>query len=192
MDKSVGTLLHFWAFSNSPWPNPSPYPANNVGRVYPEVFRGSTLYRVGGGGGRESCKKISKKIHCFTREPRMTKKYKYCITVPRTFVHDCSLLPWVPACGRIFWGRHQADTSSAERLSHKWGGRDKKRVTMKSLAPRVLCRFIDSPFKVLLCPLVVQISLDTLATTGWFLDSVSRSFDFFMDRITASSPAERI
>ena len=132
-------------------------------RVSRKFFRGSTLYRV---GGSENCKKISKRIHCFTTEPRMTKKYKYCITVPRTFVHDCSLLPWVPACGRIFWGRHQADTSSAERLSHKWEGRDKKRVTMKSLAPRVLCRFIDSPFRVLLCPLVVQISLDTLATTG--------------------------
>lgn len=45
-----------------------------------------------------------------------------------------------------------------------------------------------SPFSVLLCPLVVQISLDTLATTGWFLDSVS--LDFFMDLIIASSPVQ--
>ena len=35
MDKSLGTLLHFWAFSNSHRPNPSPHPTNNVGNMYP-------------------------------------------------------------------------------------------------------------------------------------------------------------
>ena len=58
-------------------------------------FRVSTLYRVGGWGGRkgrENCKKISKRMPCFKREPRMTEKYEYCRTVPRTFVQDCSYL----------------------------------------------------------------------------------------------------
>ena len=39
------------AFSNSHRSNPSPHPTNNVGRVYPDFFRVSTLYRVGGGEG---------------------------------------------------------------------------------------------------------------------------------------------
>ena len=38
MDRSLGTLLHFWEFSNSQRLNPSPHPTNNVGRVYPEFF----------------------------------------------------------------------------------------------------------------------------------------------------------
>ena len=30
--------LHFWAFSNSHRPKPSPHPTNNVARVYPEFL----------------------------------------------------------------------------------------------------------------------------------------------------------
>ena len=37
------------AFANSHKSNPSRHPANNIGHVYPESFRVSTLYRVGGG-----------------------------------------------------------------------------------------------------------------------------------------------
>ena len=48
----------------------------------------STLYRAGGGGGRENCKKKGCTILRGNRE--MTGKYEYCITVPRTFVQDCS------------------------------------------------------------------------------------------------------
>ena len=44
-----------------------------------------------GWGGRDNCKKISKRMHCFMKEHRMTEKYEYCITVPRSFVHDCSV-----------------------------------------------------------------------------------------------------
>ena len=35
------------------------------------IFRVLTLYRV---GGRENCKKISKRMHCFKREPRNDRK----------------------------------------------------------------------------------------------------------------------
>ena len=38
MDKSLRTLLHFWAFFNSCRSNPFPHPTNNVGYVYPEFF----------------------------------------------------------------------------------------------------------------------------------------------------------
>ena len=74
-------------FSNSHRPDPSPHPTNNVWRVYPELFPSFNLYRVGKG---ELCK-ILKKMHYLMREPRTTQKYVYCNTVPRTFVHDCSL-----------------------------------------------------------------------------------------------------
>ena len=49
IDKSLGTLLHFWAFSNSHITNPFLHPTNNVGLIYPEFFPVSTLYRVKGG-----------------------------------------------------------------------------------------------------------------------------------------------
>ena len=48
----TNVLGHFCisgVFSNSWTSNPSPHPTNNVGHVYPEFFRVSTLYRVGGG-----------------------------------------------------------------------------------------------------------------------------------------------
>ena len=36
----------------------------------------------GGGGGRENCEKISKRMHCFMREPiNYTENYKYCSTL---------------------------------------------------------------------------------------------------------------
>ena len=88
MDKSIGTLLRFWGIFQ--WTqsgahnglltqsNPSPYPTNNVGRVYPEFLPSfSFVY----GGGRENCGKISKRMHCFKREPRNDWKIwilKYC------------------------------------------------------------------------------------------------------------------
>ena len=37
LDKSLGTLCISGTFSNSHRSNPSPHPANNVGRVYPEI-----------------------------------------------------------------------------------------------------------------------------------------------------------
>ena len=54
MNKSLGVLLHFWAFCYSHKPNPSPHPTNNVGRVYLEFL---TLYRVGKGELQENFEK---------------------------------------------------------------------------------------------------------------------------------------
>ena len=86
MDKSLGTLLRFWGVFQCTQSNPSPYPTNNFGRVYPE-FLLSFSFVYGGGG--ETCKKVSKRMHCFKREPR--NEYEYWSTVPRTFVRDCRL-----------------------------------------------------------------------------------------------------
>ena len=38
------------------------------------------------------------RMHCFMREPRMTEKYEYCITAPRTFVHVCSSQTLCSSC----------------------------------------------------------------------------------------------
>ena len=56
------------AFSNSQRSNPYLHPKNNVGRVYPEFFMSFNFVL---GGGRENYKKISKRMHCFKREPRI-------------------------------------------------------------------------------------------------------------------------
>ena len=67
-------LRHFCvsgAFSNSHRSNRSPHPTNNVGRVCPEFF---PSFNFVWGGGRENCKKISKGLHFFKREPRNDRK----------------------------------------------------------------------------------------------------------------------
>ena len=78
MDKSLGTLLRFWGVFQCTQSNLSPYPTNNFGRVYPEFLLSfSFVY----GGGRKNCRKISKRMHCFKREPRNDWKIwilKYC------------------------------------------------------------------------------------------------------------------
>ena len=58
-------------FSNSHRSSPSSQPTNNVGGVYPEFFPSFNFVY---GGGREDCKTISKKMHCFKREPRNDRK----------------------------------------------------------------------------------------------------------------------
>ena len=75
-----------------------PTPTNNrhqtmLDACIQNFFPVSTLYRVAGWGvgGRENCKKISKRMHSCKREPRHDRKYEYCSTVPRTFVQDCGL-----------------------------------------------------------------------------------------------------
>ena len=83
MDKSLETLLRFWGVFQFMDIQPSPHPTNNVGCVYPEFF---PSFNFVSGGGRQNCKKIVKRMHCFKREPRITEKYEYCSTVP-----DCSI-----------------------------------------------------------------------------------------------------
>ena len=38
VDKSLGTLLHFWGVFQFTQVQPSPHPTNNVGCIYPELF----------------------------------------------------------------------------------------------------------------------------------------------------------
>ena len=85
------------AFSNSHRSSPSPHPTNNVGRgqgdglltrCIQNVFRVSTLYRVGGG---RSARKFRKGCTVFRGNRQITEKYESRSTVPRTFVQDCRL-----------------------------------------------------------------------------------------------------
>ena len=49
--------------------------------MYPEFLPNLTLFAGGGGGGRDNCKKMSKMMHCFKREPRNDRKIwilQYC------------------------------------------------------------------------------------------------------------------
>ena len=60
MDKSLGTLLHFWGVFQFTQAQPSPHPTNNVGRVYPEFFPSfNFVHCIGWGEGElnESFKK---------------------------------------------------------------------------------------------------------------------------------------
>ena len=68
MDKSLETHLLLWVFlliHTCPTLPPS-NPTNNVGRLHPELF---PEFRHCIGGGRENCKKISKRMPCFIRAP---------------------------------------------------------------------------------------------------------------------------
>ena len=60
---------------------------NNVGHAFSQVF---PSFKFVWGEGSENCKNISKRMHCFMRSPEKTENCEYCITVPRTSVHDCS------------------------------------------------------------------------------------------------------
>ena len=88
MGKSLGTLAFLGVFQFTQaqaLPSPHKQCCTRVSRIF-------TLYRVGGGGGREYCKKISKRmLTALSYEGlKMTKKYEYCITVPKDFLSLCS------------------------------------------------------------------------------------------------------
>ena len=60
MDKSLGTLLHFWGvFQFTQLPNPPLNPQTKLDTYIQNFFQVSTLNRV----GRENCNTISKRIH---------------------------------------------------------------------------------------------------------------------------------
>ena len=89
MDKSLGTLLHFWGIFQftqvQPLPSPHKKCWTSVSRIFSQV---STLYRV---GGERTARKFRKRCTVLWGNQEMTEKYEYCSTVPRTFVHDCRL-----------------------------------------------------------------------------------------------------
>ena len=82
MDKSLGTLAFLGVFQftqvQHPFPSPHKQCCTRVSRIFP-------LYGVGEGKLQENFEKDA----LFYEGPGMTEKYEYCITVPRTFVHDC-------------------------------------------------------------------------------------------------------
>ena len=91
MDKSLGTLLRFWGVFQCTQFNPSPYPTNNFGRVYPEFLLSFSFVYGGVGGGGRTARKFRKGCTVLRGNREMTKKYEYWSIVPRTFVRDCRL-----------------------------------------------------------------------------------------------------
>ena len=75
MDKSLGTLLRFWGVFQFTQVQPprSPHSTNNVGRVYQEFFRVSTLYRVGEGELQENFEKDATTVPMTLSRPRFFK-----------------------------------------------------------------------------------------------------------------------
>ena len=95
MDKSLGTLLHFWVFSNSHRVQPLPSHHKQrwmyVSRIF---FRVSTLYRV---GGRDNCKKISKTLHCHASlgtESKLCCCRHFFVKISRLHIMHISALRW--------------------------------------------------------------------------------------------------
>ena len=72
MDKSLGTLLRFWGVFQftqvQPLPSPHKQCWTRVSRVFFPSFNFVQC------GGRENCKKILKRMHCFKRKPRNDRK----------------------------------------------------------------------------------------------------------------------
>jgi len=93
MDKSLGTLLHFLAFSNSHRTNPFPHPTSNVGRVYLKFFSEfqHCMYPYRVGGGDRTARNFEKDALFYEsmREPRMN----IALLSQGLFVHDCSTRP---------------------------------------------------------------------------------------------------
>ena len=78
LDKSLGTLLRFWGVFQftqvQPLPSPHKQCWTRVSRIFSE-------FQLCIGWGRGNCKRISKRMHCFKREPRNDRKIwilQYC------------------------------------------------------------------------------------------------------------------
>ena len=91
MDKSLEIHLHLWVFLSIHTcptlpPPPPPNPTDKVGRLHPEFF---PEFQHCIGGGRENCKKISERMHCFIRLSIDDRKlWILQWRVPRTFVQS--------------------------------------------------------------------------------------------------------
>ena len=87
MDKSLGTLLHFWGVFRFtqvlPLPTRHKQCWTRVSRIFCRV---STLYRVGGGRTGRTGRNFRKGCTVLRGNREMTEKYEYCSTVPRTFL----------------------------------------------------------------------------------------------------------
>ena len=116
MDKSLGTLLHLWGFFlNLDMPNPSPHTTNNVVCMFPDFFSGFQHHVE---WGRENCKKILKRKHCFMRSPRNHRKlWKLYYRIPRFFV----LAPVVQKLDSTIHWINYYPLDSAIHLLNNWG-----------------------------------------------------------------------
>ena len=89
MDKSLGTLLHFWGVFQFTQAQPLPSPHKQCWTLESRIFvRVSTLYRVGGG---RTARNFRKGCTVLRGNREMTEEYECCSTVPRTFVQDCGM-----------------------------------------------------------------------------------------------------
>ena len=87
MDKSLGTLLHFWGVFQFTQVQPLPFtPQTMLDACIQNFFRVSSLYRVGWG---RTARNFPKGCTVLRGNRETTEKYEYCSTVPRTFVQDC-------------------------------------------------------------------------------------------------------
>ena len=87
MDRSLGTLLHFWGVFQftqvQPLPSPHKQCWTRVSRIFSE-------FQLCIGCGEGELQENFEKDALFRGNREMTEKYEYCSTVLRTFVQDCS------------------------------------------------------------------------------------------------------
>ena len=86
--KSWDTFAFLRRFAIHTSPSPSPHPTNNVGRVYSVFFLSFNFVQ---GGGRENCKTVSKRMHCFKREQRNDRKIRTLQYCPKDKLYVCRL-----------------------------------------------------------------------------------------------------
>ena len=85
--KSWNTFAFLGRFPFHTGPTPPLTPQTKLDACIQNFFRVSTLYMVGEG---ELQKKFRKGCTVLWGNPEMTENYEFCITVLRTFVHDCN------------------------------------------------------------------------------------------------------
>ena len=86
--KSWDTFAFLGRFPIHTGPTPPLTPQTMLNACIQNFFRVSTLYRVVGG---RTAREFRKGCTVLRGNREMTEKYKYCSTVPRTFVQDCRL-----------------------------------------------------------------------------------------------------
>ena len=85
------------------------HPTNNVGRLYPEFF---PSFKFVEGGGRQNCKKFSKRMHHFKSKQRNDRKVRILQYCPKDF---CPRLQFCNKCAKQV-GRKIALSDVAEKL----------------------------------------------------------------------------
>ena len=122
MDKSLGTLLHFWGVFQFTQVQPLPSPNK---QFWTRVSRIISEFQLCIGRGRKNCKKMSKRMHCFKRKPRNERKIwilQYCPGLLSRIVATASaILPYATSTFPII------TLFAPRKILHKhcfqiWGG----------------------------------------------------------------------